>query len=331
MRPDAAARRAWRWPLLAFFALLAAGACLLGTVKGAAGLSLPEVWQALTGEGNGGSAQIVRNIRLPRVLTGAAVGMNLALAGTLLQGVLRNSLADPHIIGVSAGAGLTGILILVMIPQAEALLTPAAFVGAIGAAALVYALAWNGGLRPGRVILAGVAVAALFGAGITSLLIFYSDRVHGALAWMAGGLAARTWPHVYMVWPYALVGGLIAMAMAGRLNLLQLGDDVARSLGLAVEKTRLLLIALAALLAASAVSVAGLLGFVGLIVPHAARLLIGSDHRFLLPAAGLLGAATVTFCDTIARTAFAPLELPVGVLMAALGAPFFLYLLRKEL
>ena len=196
---------------------------------------------------------------------------------------------------------------------------------------LVYALAWNGGLRPGRVILAGVAVAALFGAGITSLLIFYSDRVHGALAWMAGGLAARTWPHVYMVWPYALVGGLIAMAMAGRLNLLQLGDDVARSLGLAVEKTRLLLIALAALLAASAVSVAGLLGFVGLIVPHAARLLIGSDHRFLLPAAGLLGAATVTFCDTIARTAFAPLELPVGVLMAALGAPFFLYLLRKEL
>lgn len=331
MRRDAAARRAWRLPLLALFALLACGACVLGTLKGAAGLSWQEVWGALSGEAGSSSAQIVRNIRLPRVLTGAAVGINLALAGTLLQGVLRNSLADPHIIGVSAGAGLTGILILVLYPQAEALLTPAAFAGALGAAALVYALAWNGGLRPGRVILAGVAVAALFGAGITALLIFYSDRVHGALTWMAGGLSARTWPHVYLVWPYTVAGSAAALAFAGRLNLLQLGDDVARSLGLAVEKTRLGLIALAALLAASAVSVVGLLGFVGLIVPHAARMLVGSDHRFLLPAAALLGAATVTFCDTVARTAFAPVELPVGILMAALGAPFFLYLLRKEL
>ncbi len=195
---------------------------------------------------------------------------------------------------------------------------------------MVYLLAWKGGIRPVRIILAGVAVSAFFGAGIAGLMVFYSERVHGALMWMVGGLSARSWPHFYIIVPYSLLGGFIAFLFAPKLNVLSLGDDIARSLGLNIEITRLVSTATAALLAASAVSVAGLLGFVGLIVPHAARLLIGSDYRFLLPASALLGMATIIYCDTLARTLFAPVELPAGIIMAAVGAPFFLYLLRRE-
>lgn len=148
--------------------------------------------------------------------------------------------------------------------------------------------------------------------------------------WMVGGFSARSWPHFYIIMPYSVIGGLLALGYAKKLNVLNLGDDVARSLGLNVEFTRLTSTAIAALLAASAVSVAGLLGFVGLIVPHVARLLVGSDYRFLLPASALLGLGTVIGCDVIARTVFAPVEIPVGIIMAMVGAPFFLYLLRRE-
>ena len=162
-------------------------------------------------------------------------------------------------------------------------------------------------------------------------MILYSDRVHNALMWMVGGLSARSWPHVAMLWPYTLVGFVLAVIAARHLNILQLGDAMARSLGMRVELTRLALTAVAAILAASAVAVVGLLGFVGLIVPHVARLLVGSDHRALMTAAELLGAATLLYSDTFARVAFAPVELPVGIIMAALGAPFFLFLLRRQL
>ena len=177
----------------------------------------------------------------------------------------------------------------------------------------------------------GPAVSAFLGAGISAILVLYSDRVHGALMWMVGGLSARSWPHVEIILPYAVIGFILAMLGSRHLNILQLGDDIAKGLGVNVEATRIILTAIGALLAASAVSVAGLLGFVGLIVPHTARLIIGSDYRFLVPASALLGIAVVTYSDTFSRVAFAPMELPVGIFMAILGAPFFLFLLRKEL
>ena len=244
---------------------------------------------------------------------------------------MKNPLADPHIIGISSGAGLAGIAILLMLPDESWLVTPVAFLGAMVAAVCIYILAWKNGIRPVRIILAGVAVSAFLGAGISALMIFYSDRVHSALMWMVGGLSARSWPHVEMMWPYTLLGVILALIGARSINILQLGDDIAKGLGLRVELTRILLTAVAALLAASAVSVVGLLGFVGLIVPHAARLMVGTDYRFLLPASAILGAAVVTISDTIARVAFSPVELPVGILMAVFGAPFFLFLLRREL
>ncbi|WP_419074344.1 FecCD family ABC transporter permease, partial [Phascolarctobacterium succinatutens] len=285
----------------------------------------------LLNPGNDPRSQIIWNIRMPRTIVGALVGINLSLSGAILQAIMRNPLADPHIIGISSGAGLAGVVIMILFPAMEYLITPVAFIGAMLAAVCIYILAWKNGIKPVRIILAGVAVSAFLGAGISGLMIFYSDRVHGALMWMVGGLAARSWPHVNIILPYAVIGLILALASAAYLNILQLGDEMARGLGVNVEVTRIILTAIAALLAASAVSVVGLLGFVGLVVPHAARLLIGSDYRFLLPASALLGIAIVTLSDTFARVIFAPIELPVGIIMAFLGAPFFLFLLRREI
>ncbi|GBG58096.1 iron ABC transporter permease [Sporomusaceae bacterium FL31] len=323
-------RTAWRLFVLGIFASMAVGGIIVSLIKGALTITPEQVWQILVTAAGDAKGQVIWNIRLPRTLVGALVGMNLALSGAILQAVMRNPLADPHIIGISSGAGLAGVAVMILFPTMEYLITPIAFTGAMAAAVIIYMLAWKGGIRPIRIILAGVAVSAFLGSGISALMIFYSDRVHGALMWMVGGLSARSWPHLEIILPYSLLGGLLALMGASRLNVLQLGDDMARGLGLNVEITRLAMTAVAALLAASAVSVAGLLGFVGLVVPHAARLLIGSDYRYLLPASALLGIGVVTFSDMLARTVLAPVELPVGIIMAFVGAPFFLYLLRRE-
>lgn len=325
----------WRWLkrliLLGTFAVLALGGIVLSVTQGAASVTSTESLQFLFVPDDSTLCQIIWNIRLPRAVTGALVGMNLALSGAILQAVMRNPLADPHIIGISSGAGLTGIAILILFPAYTYLMPAAAFTGAMVAAIMIYILAWKNGIKPVRIILAGVAVSAFLGAAISSLLIFYSDRVHGALLWMVGGLAARSWHDVTLIVPYTLAGLTLSLAGAYYLNLLQLGDDMARGLGLSVERARLGLTAIASLLAASAVSVAGLLGFVGLIVPHMVRLLGGTDYRYIIPGSALLGMAVVTWCDTVARVILAPVELPVGIIMAFLGAPFFLYLLRREL
>ena len=324
-------RAAWRAGILLLFLVLAFAGLFLSLTKGASAITMRQIAQILLNPGSDPQSQIIWNIRMPRTIVGALVGVNLSLSGAILQAIMRNPLADPHIIGISSGAGLAGVVIMILFPALEYLITPVAFVGAMLAAVCIYILAWKNGVKPVRVILAGVAVSAFLGAGISGLMIFYSDRVHGALMWMVGGLAARSWPHVQIILPYAVIGLLLALGSAAYLNILQLGDEMARGLGVNVELARVLLTAVAALLAASAVSVVGLLGFVGLVVPHAARLLVGSDYRYLLPAAALLGVATVTLSDTFARVIFAPIELPVGIIMAFLGAPFFLFLLRREI
>lgn len=324
-------RTAWRVTILILFAFLAVLGAFLSLIQGSSVITMSQIVELLLNPGTDPQSQIIWNIRMPRTIVGALVGINLSLSGAILQAIMRNPLADPHIIGISSGAGLAGVVIMILFPALEYLITPVAFVGAMLAAICIYILAWKNGIKPVRIILAGVAVSAFLSAGISGLMIFYSDRVHGALMWMVGGLAARSWPHVSIILPYAAIGLVLALASASYLNILQLGDEMARGLGVNVEVTRIVMTAIAALLAASAVSVVGLLGFVGLVVPHAARLLIGSDYRFLLPAAALLGVAIVTLSDTFARVIFAPIELPVGIIMAFLGAPFFLFLLRREI
>lgn len=298
---------------------------MFGTMK----LSVKEICTALINTTMDSKRIVIWNVRVPRSILAALVGINLSISGAILQGVMKNPLADPGIIGISSGAGLTGIVLLIIFPEYQGFLTPVAFLGAMGAALLIYALAWKGGIQPMRVILSGVAISSLLGAGISALLVFYSDRVHGALMFMTGGLSARSWPQVSVILPYTIIGVIIAILLSEKMNILILGDDVARSLGLNVEGTRMIMTAVAAILAASAVSVVGLLGFVGLIVPHTARIIVGSNYKYLIPTSGLLGAIVLLLCDTLSRTVFSPVEIPVGVVMAVLGAPFFLYLLRK--
>ena len=302
---------------------------LLGNGEGSMHIDSGRIFQVLFQDDGSSERMVIWNIRLPRMILAALVGINLSLAGAILQGVMKNPLADPSIIGISSGAGLFGIFILVLLPQYQEFVPIAAFGGALLAAFIIYSLAWKGGIQPTRIILAGVAVSALFGAGISGTLVFFSDRVHGALTFMNGSLSARSWPEVRMILPYTVIGLILVNVFAEKLNILILGDEIARGLGLNVEGTRLGFTVLACFLAASAVSVVGLLGFVGLIVPHTIRLLLGNDYKYLFPGSILLGAALVMISDTFARMVLSPAEIPVGIVMAVLGAPFFLYLLRK--
>ena len=303
---------------------------LVGLRFGSLRLDIPAIVEVLLGGGSSVERQVVMNVRLPRNIAAALVGVCLSLSGVILQGVMRNPLAAPNIIGVSGGGGLGAMIILIALPQYFMLLVPAAFIGALGATAIIYALAWKNGIRPARMILAGVAVSSLLGAFINALMIFFPDRVSGVVDFLVGGLSGRSWKHVRLLWPYTAAGTAAAFLLSSRLNILALGDETAVGLGLNVERVRAVLIGVSSLLAAAAVSAAGLLGFVGLIVPHIMRTIIGSDHRFLVPACALFSAALLIACDTLGRMLLDPIELPVGIIMAILGAPFFLYLLRGK-
>ncbi|CAM4345221.1 iron complex transport system permease protein [Paenibacillus endophyticus] len=301
-----------------------------GLSFGSVPISLREIWMIITTDSQSAHDTIIMNLRLPRVLVGLLTGACLAAAGAILQGVMRNPLADPGIIGVSAGGGLAAVITMVLLPQLSYLLPAAAFIGAFATSIVIYFISWDKGTSPVKIVLAGVAVNALLGAVMNGIMVVYSDRIQAVLPWLSGGLNGRSWHHLSFMAPYALVGLGLTIAAIKPANLLLLGDDSAKLLGQKVELQRLLLILLSSLLAGAAVSAAGLIGFVGLVVPHAVRLIIGEDYRFLLPVSILGGAALVVFADTIARTWFDPIELPVGILLACVGAPFFLYLLRKR-
>ncbi len=273
---------------------------------------------------------IIREIRLPRTLLAVLTGTAFALSGCILQCIMRNPLASPGILGVSSGGGLAGILLMILFPAHLSLLVPAAFAGAFLTALLVYLLAWKKGIDPVRLILAGVAVSAMLGAVSSTVLLCHPDKAGRVLDFMTGSLAMKTNEHFRMVLPWILSGSFLSFFTGRKMNLLELGDDTASSLGLAVERNRCLLLLLASLLAAAGVSAAGLLGFAGLIAPHMVRMLIGPDHRFLLPGSALTGAVLVLLCDCAVRLIASPSELPAGLLLALLGPPFFLLILRKE-
>jgi iron complex transport system permease protein len=326
------ARRRDRRPFILVVAfLLLIAVMVAGIMIGSVQVSIGDIWAALTGDRTGGGRFIVWNLRLPRVLLAALVGINLAIAGSILQSVTRNPLADPQLLGLSGGGALLAVLALRVAPGAAiGSLPPLAFAGSLAGALIVYLLAWRGGVSPSRLILAGVAFGALFAAFTTGILLTSSLTVQAIMSWLAGGFYARSWPHVQTIVPYSVAGIAGALLLARRLDVLALGDEPAAVLGVRVQRLRALLTGLAAVLTGSAVAVAGLIGFVGLIVPHAARMLVGSGHRYAIPVAALLGGALLVGSDLIARTIVEPRELPVGVVTAAIGAPAFLYLLRSR-
>lgn len=318
-----------RWILAISLSLLLLVSCLYGLVKGAVPIRLSDIWQAIASSEDTMARRIVWDLRIPRVIIGILVGMCLASAGALLQGVMRNPLADPGIIGVSSGAGLMATLILIVFPAYTLFLPIAAFLGAFVTSMAIYILAWNKGATPGRIILVGISINAVIGACMSALMLLYSDRVQAVLPWMSGGISGVSWDHVNMVAYYAVVALVLSLFGIKHVRILMLGDEMAKLLGHRVERSRLVLIVLSTLLSGIAVSVSGLIGFVGLVVPHMIRLLIGNDYRYLLPISAIGGGALVVLADTIARSWFDPIELPVGILLSFLGGPFFLLIIHK--
>jgi len=279
---------------------------------------------------------IIFQIRLPRVIGGVLVGAALATAGALFQGLLRNPMADPYIIGTSAGAAL-GATIAMMLPVNLAflgfgLVPVAAFCGALGTVIVVYNLARVGGKTPIiSMLLAGFVISSLL-AAIMAFLMLMSDRLnlnlHLVYSFLMGRISVTNWGQIAVIAPLVIGGIIGARFFAFHLNAFSLGEEGAAYLGIEVERDKILILALGSMLTAAAVSISGLVGFVGLVVPHAARLSLGPDHRLLLPASALAGGTFVVIADLIARTLLAPIIIPVGVVTAVVGAPFFIYLLR---
>ena len=315
--------------LLALLVLLAA-ACLVSMAVGSAGYSVPEILRAIFSEEKSAIKTIVINLRLPRIILAILIGASLAAAGALLQSVMRNPLADPGTIGVSAGAGTAATTILLLFPNLTSSVPLFAFGGAALACVLIYMMAWKEGVDPTRIILSGVAINSVLGAYNSLLQLLNSDSLEGVLAFMNGSLSGRSWPQVRLLSIYASIGLVLAFLCIKSANALQLGDEMAKSLGVKVSGSRVLLSGVAAFLAASTVSVAGMIGFVGLVVPHISRLLVGSDYKAMLPTSVVLGALVLLVADTVGRTIVPGMEIPVGIVMAVCGGPFFLYLLRKK-
>ena len=310
--------------------ILLAVLCLLSIAVGSAGYSILEILDAVFREEKSPIKTIVVNLRLPRVILAILIGASLAAAGALLQSVMRNPLADPGTIGVSAGAGTAATTILLLFPNLTASVPLFAFGGAALACVLIYTMAWKEGVDPTRIILSGVAINSVLGAYNSLLQLMNSDSLEGVLAFMNGSLSGRSWYQVRLLAVYAAVGLALAFLCIKSANALQLGDEMAKSLGVKVNGSRVLLSGVAAFLAASTVSVAGMIGFVGLVVPHIARILVGSDYKAMLPTSVVLGAVVLLAADTVGRTIVPGMEIPVGIVMAVCGGPFFLYLLGKR-
>ncbi|MER7248066.1 iron ABC transporter permease [Kribbella sp. NPDC000426] len=297
---------------------------------GATEVSFGNVLHALVGDRSDQAAAIVFDFQLPRVLLCWLIGTALAVSGAVMQGVIRNPLAAPDIIGVTKGAGFGGMLLLLAIPGVPVLaVVPAAFVGGLLAAGLVYLLAYRRGATPVRIALVGIAVSAAFEAGIRFLLVRKPLDVSAALIWLTGSLFGRSMSAVLEILPWVLVLVPLIVVWARKLDVLGLGDDLAAGLGEPVEKTRRMLLLFAVALAAAAVAVAGTIGFVGLIAPHMARRVFGGRHLASIPAAALFGVLLMLFADMIGRGLAPPLEIPAGLVTAVVGGPYFLYLLVK--
>jgi len=328
--------------------LLLAFAIAAATTVGSASISLEETLRILIDSlplieldqtWTDAEATILRQIRLPRVVSAALVGAALSAAGVLFQGVFRNPLVDPFIIGASSGAAFAAVFGFLIAPQAGFIIygfswVPAlAFAGSLATVLLVYFLARSDGrVAVTTLLLAGVAVSAFLTAGMSFVMLTQSDsqfRLGAIFSWLLGGVGTVGWDQFLLLGPFVAGGLLIARVMAQRLNAMALGEEHASALGIPVERTKLILIGASSLMTAAAVAAAGLVAFVGLVTPHMLRLLIGPDHRRLLWASALYGALFVVLADLAARTVLSPTEIPLGVITGIVGGPFFLILLRR--
>lgn len=309
--------------------VLALVAVLISLALGSVNISLPELWQVMQGEGSALHRTLLLDLRLPRTLAAFATGGLLAMAGALMQVLLRNPLADPYVLGLSGGAAV-GALLAMLAGLGTVFISGSAFAGAMLATLLVFGLAHGtGSWTPSRLLLTGVVVAAGWGALITLMLALTpSYKLPGMLYWLMGDVsyASTPWPALVVL----VIAIVLIMPLARNLNVLTRGPMQAAALGVSVRPLEWTIYLLASLLTATAVTTAGSIGFVGLIVPHMLRLVLGNDQRIILPASALAGGTLLVLADTLARTAIAPEQLPVGVITALLGVPTFLYLLHRS-
>jgi iron complex transport system permease protein len=336
----------WRSRLLAMTVLLVALllVIVLAASIGSVSIPLSETWRILLDKlpfirlnptWSEGVQTIVWDIRLPRVLLAGAVGMALSVAGAVYQGLFRNPLADPYLIGVAQGSAL-GAVIGFLLPATwlggtYGLVPVLAFAGGMFTVMLVYGLARVGKTLPmSTLILAGVALGALLGALVNYITITSGNVMRSIVFWMSGSFSLSQWSEFWIVFPIVLIGSCVILLFGRSLNIMQLDEEQARQLGVNVEQLKIVLLIIATLITAAAVSFVGIIGFVGIIVPHAVRLIWGPDYRFLLPLSMISGAIFLILVDLLARTLMAPSEIPVGVITAIAGAPFFLYLLRRK-
>lgn len=322
---------ALRWLALMLIGMLAAMA--LAANLGAMTLSLRALWQAPLSDM---AWQIWLNIRLPRVLLAVLIGMALAVSGAAMQGLFRNPLADPGLLGISSGAGLAvaiAIILPLTLPPLLALWLPtlAAFLGSLAVMALIFSLSQLAQGNLARLLLVGIAINALCGAAVGVLSWLSNDQQLRQLSlWGMGSLSQAQWPMLAVCAAFILPSLLLTQLRARHLNLLQLGEEDAHYMGIDVRRTQRQLLVLSALLVGAAVSVSGIIGFVGLVVPHVMRFCLGSDHRWMLPGSALAGAILLLLADTLARTVVVPAEMPVGLLTSLLGGPWFLWLILRQ-
>ncbi|MFJ7668038.1 FecCD family ABC transporter permease [Lysinibacillus sp. NPDC097195] len=284
---------------------------------------------ALFEEGNS-QMEAIRDLRFPRIVVALFAGAALSVSGVLLQSVMRNPLADAGVIGISSGAAFVQLFIISFFPALFFMTPILAFIGGACACALVFALSWKSGLSPLKLILVGIAINAMF-TGLTEAFLNLGGSLNTSAASVVGSnLTMRTWKDVSTITTYGTIGLVAAFTLYSWCNLLVLQDKTAKSLGFNVARARLIIAAVAVLLSAVSVVVAGVISFVGLLVPHIARRLVGHDHRILLPFTALAGALLILVADTIGRTVVAPIEIPASTIMAIIGGPFLIFLLRKE-
>ena len=332
--------------MIGLLTVLLAAVAIMSTMIGAAGIPLPRLFAAITGSG-GDAANLARDqlvlwsIRLPRIVVAMCVGALLALAGAIMQGIFRNPLADPSLVGVSSGAGLASAATIVVGDRLLAgtaaqmpfeLLPVAAFFGALVATVALHRIATHGGRTSIAIfLLGGLAIAALANAGI-GLLVFVADdrQLRDITFWLLGSLAGATWPKAWALLPFVVASIFVIPRITRGLDLLVLGEAEAFHAGISVQRLKIISIVLVSAATGAAVAVSGVIGFVGIVVPHLIRLLIGPAHRILLPASMLLGAALMLCADSAARVLAAPAEVPIGIITAAIGAPFFLVLLLRQ-
>ena len=325
----------YRWRLVSFCLFLALVlVVILALSVGAVKLSLGDVLGVFANKLFGSKAPpettqtIVWQLRLPRILMAAAVGAALSSSGVALQGLFRNSLVDPYILGLSSGAALGAALGFSL--KLSGFIPLFAFLGALLATSIAYLLAQeHGRVPPMRLLLSGVATSAFLSALVSMLMLRSQQSMQTIFLWLMGSFSGRSWPELVLVFPYMLVGLFLIFFHLRELNLLLLGEEAAGQLGMEVERAKRFLLLGATLAAAASVAGSGTIGFVGLVVPHLVRLVTGSDHRLLFPLSFLVGALFMVLADTLARTIMAPVELPVGIITSLIGAPFFLYLLKK--